>query len=118
MIKIKLLLNLIAGLFFLIGVLISLKNKNNKSLVNVSVASAFIVLIYLAIFDILPECLETTSLGVAYLAGLGSGYFKDLDDIKKIHKISKEFYPLMEESERAEIDKKWAKAIEATRVFK
>ena len=67
---------------------------------------------------ILPECLETTSLGVAYLAGLGSGYFKDLDDIKKIHKISKEFYPLMEESERAEIDKKWAKAIEATRVFK
>ena len=67
---------------------------------------------------ILPECLETTSLGVAYLAGLGSGYFKDLDDIKKIHKISKEFYPLMEESERTEIDKKWAKAIEATRVFK
>ncbi len=71
MIKIKLLLNLIAGLFFLIGVLISLKNKNNKSLVNISVASAFIVLIYLAIFDILPECLEMLGTEKIYLLFIG-----------------------------------------------
>lgn len=67
---------------------------------------------------VLPECLETTSLGVAYLAGLGSGYFKNLEDIKKIHKINKEFYPSMDENDIIEINKKWAKAIEATRVFK
>ena len=67
---------------------------------------------------ILPECLETTSLGVAYLAGLASGYFKDLDDIKKIHKISKEFDPQFKQEKIDEIDKKWVKAIEATRVFK
>ena len=67
----KLLLNLIAGLFFLIGVLISLKNKNNKSLVNISVASAFIVLIYLAIFDILPECLEMLGTKKIYLLFIG-----------------------------------------------
>lgn len=71
MIKIKLLLNLIAGLFFLIGVLISLKNKNNKSLVNISVASAFIVLIYLSIFDILPECLEMLGTEKIYLLFIG-----------------------------------------------
>ncbi len=67
---------------------------------------------------ILPECLETTSLGVSYLAGLASGYYKDLDDIKKIHKISKEFDPQFNKETIDEIDKKWVKAIEATRVFK
>ena len=43
---------------------------------------------------------------------------KSVFDIKKIHKINKEFYPSMDENDIIEIDKKWAKAIEATRVFK
>jgi len=67
---------------------------------------------------ILPECLETTALGVAYLAGLASGYFSSLENIKKIHKVSKEFDPYFSEEEISLIDKKWAKAIEATKVFK
>lgn len=67
---------------------------------------------------LLPKNLETTSLGVAYLAGLETKYWKDLDEISNVHKISKTYTPKMGENEIKEIDKKWAKAIEATRVFK
>ena len=30
-----------------------------------------------------PECVETTALGAAYLAGLAVGYWDDVDDIRK-----------------------------------
>ena len=30
-----------------------------------------------------PECVETTALGAAYLAGLAVGYWEDVDDIRK-----------------------------------
>lgn len=75
-IYIKILLNLIAGLFFLVGVIISLKNKNNKSLINISIASAFVVLIYLLVFDILPECSELLTGDKRYLilAGIFIGF--------------------------------------------
>ena len=66
----------------------------------------------------LPNCLETTALGVCYLAGLNSGYFADIEEIKRIHKYKKEYLPGMKESERQEIDKKWKSAIQATRIFK
>lgn len=67
---------------------------------------------------LLPKNLETTSLGVAYLAGLENKYWENIEEISKVHKISKTFTPKMEEKEILEIDKKWSKAIEATRVFK
>lgn len=67
---------------------------------------------------LLPKNLETTSLGVAYLAGLENKYWENIEEISKVHKISKTFTPKMKEKEILEIDKKWSKAIEATRVFK
>ena len=66
----------------------------------------------------LPRNLETTAMGAAYLAGLQSGYWKSIDDIKKIHKYQKEFNPKMDAAVVKLIDKKWKKAIEATKVFK
>lgn len=54
----KLSINLIAGLFFLIGVIISTIKPNNKNLTNFSISTAFIVLLYLLIFDIIPETIE------------------------------------------------------------
>ena len=66
----------------------------------------------------LPNCLETTALGVCYLAGLNSGYFSGIEEIKSIHKYKKEYLPLMSDKERADIDKKWKVAIQATRMFK
>lgn len=66
----------------------------------------------------LPKNLETTALGAAYLAGLKSGYWKDLDELLKIHKLSCVYEPKMDKEEVEKIDYKWKKAIEATRVFK
>lgn len=66
----------------------------------------------------LPNCLETTALGAAYLAGLENKYWNSIDDIRKIHKYKKEYLPKMSKEEIVVIDKKWAKAIEAVRVFK
>ena len=66
----------------------------------------------------LPNCLETTALGVCYLAGLNSGYFLNIEEIKNIHKYKKEYTPKMDEANRKEIDRKWKSAIQATRLFK
>lgn len=55
---INLLINLLAGMFFLIGALIAIKLKNNKRLTSFSIGMAFIVLIILLLTDILPETLE------------------------------------------------------------
>lgn len=67
---------------------------------------------------LLPNCLETTALGACFLAGLNSGFFKDIDEIKTIHQYKREFLPNMDESERKIIKEKWKRAIQATRVFK
>ncbi len=67
---------------------------------------------------ILPRNLETTSLGVAYLAGLNSGYWKDIEEISKINNIQKTFKPKMDLEEVKKIDHKWSVAIKATREFK
>ena len=66
----------------------------------------------------LPQCLETTALGVAYLAGLASGFYKDLDEIKSIHSYQAIYEPKMEEKLVEEKYNGWLKAIEATRHFK
>lgn len=58
-----------------------------------------------------PECIETTALGAAYLAGLAVGYWKDKEDIKKNWKISKAFDSQMEEEERRKLVKGWKKAV-------
>ena len=66
----------------------------------------------------LPRCLETTALGVAYLAGLASGFYKDLDEIKSIHSYQAIFEPKMSEQEIADKYDGWKKAVAATRAFK
>lgn len=66
----------------------------------------------------LPKCLETTALGVAYLAGLASGFYKDLDEIKSIHSYQAIFKPEMEEKVAQKKYAGWQKAIKATREFK
>ena len=66
----------------------------------------------------LPKCLETTALGVAYLAGLGSGFYKDLEEIKSIHSYQAIFSPKMSDQEVEEKYAGWKKAVAATRHFK
>ena len=65
----------------------------------------------------LPKCLETTALGAAYFAGLKTGFYESLDDIKKAHSVDKTFRPSMSSSEVKERYRKWKLAVKATRVF-
>lgn len=58
-----------------------------------------------------PQCIETTALGAAYLAGLAVGYWDNLEDIKKNWQLGKTFTPDMDESERKEKLKGWKKAV-------
>ena len=66
----------------------------------------------------LPRCLETTALGVAYFAGLNSGYYRNLQEIIEIHSYQAIYEPTMEKEEVKLRYNGWKKAIKATRIFK
>ena len=65
----------------------------------------------------LPNCLETTALGCAYLAGLYTGFFESVEQIEKTHKIQKTFNPSMDQAYIEKLYSGWKKAVKATRVF-
>ncbi|HEY9114865.1 MAG TPA: glycerol kinase GlpK, partial [Bacteroidales bacterium] len=58
-----------------------------------------------------PEIQETTALGVAYLAGLNSGFWESTEQLQKQWKMQKEFLPEMEEKEKSELLENWKKAV-------
>ncbi|HKL98622.1 MAG TPA: glycerol kinase GlpK [Mobilitalea sp.] len=58
-----------------------------------------------------PECIETTALGAAYLAGLAVGFWKDREEIKKNWALSKSFLPKMQEEQRLNLIIGWQKAV-------
>ena len=52
-----------------------------------------------------PLCIETTALGAAYLAGLSTGFWDSIDDIKQNWQIEREFESgISEEDRRAALD--------------
>ena len=61
-----------------------------------------------------PKCIETTSLGAAYLAGLATGYWRNTDDIISNWQIDKVFEPDMAQEEREELLEGWHKAVKCT----
>lgn len=65
-----------------------------------------------------PKVIETTALGVAYLAGLAVGFWTDLKEIEKQWELEEAFHVEMKEAQRDALYMKWQKAVEATRVFK
>ena len=58
-----------------------------------------------------PECIETTSLGAAYLAGLATGFWSDMDDITENLKTDREFTASMNEEKRTKLLAGWKKAV-------
>ena len=66
----------------------------------------------------IPSVKETTALGAAYLAGLAIGFYKNQDDIRKLHNIASSYTPKMSKEIREKNYHGWQKAIEATKVFK
>ncbi|MGZ9428900.1 glycerol kinase GlpK [Mycoplasma sp. 1012] len=61
-----------------------------------------------------PSNIETTALGASYLAGLAVGYWKDLEEIKKINKIDKVFKPQLAQNEIDALIKGWDTAVKKT----
>ena len=59
-----------------------------------------------------PQCIETTALGAAYLAGLAVGFWNSLDDIRSNWAIDHVFKPEMAEDIRKNRLKGWQKAVQ------
>ena len=58
-----------------------------------------------------PQCVETTAMGAAYLAGLAVGYWADKQDVIRNWKIDRTFSPSISEEERLRKIKGWNKAV-------
>ncbi len=63
-----------------------------------------------------PVITETTALGVAYMAGLKAGFFKDFDHIKSLWLNDRSFKPEMDKSEITKLYNGWQKAIERVQI--
>ena len=64
-----------------------------------------------------PECVETTALGAAYLAGIAVGYWENADDIRANWALSRTFCPEMEEEIREKLVKGWKRAVKCALVW-
>lgn len=62
-----------------------------------------------------PPNIETTALGVAYLAGLQSGIWQDVDRLADMNQPYQQFAPKMPEGDRLALLKEWDIAIKTTR---
>ena len=65
-----------------------------------------------------PCCIESTALGAAYFAGLYTGFWSSLQEIKKYHSYQKVFTPIMDAEEREKRCKGWKNAVKAAQTFK
>ena len=62
-----------------------------------------------------PQVTETTALGAAYLAGLGVGFWKSLDEISSQWKVERKFEPQMSDGDRCAKLGLWRQGIERSR---
>ncbi len=58
-----------------------------------------------------PSVIETTALGVCYLAGLTAGVWSSIDDLKKSISVGKEFLPKMNDEERYKLLMGWEESV-------
>jgi glycerol kinase len=62
-----------------------------------------------------PQIVETTSIGAAYLAGIGIGLWKSTEEVQKIWQMDQEFKCKTTARQRNERLQKWKKAIQRAR---
>ncbi len=58
-----------------------------------------------------PNCIETTALGAAYLAGLTVGYWRNKDEVRANWQCGRVFEPAMTEEKRKALLRGWEKAV-------
>ena len=61
-----------------------------------------------------PRIIETTAMGAAFLAGLGTGFWKSTDDIQTFWEPDKDYEPQMKEADRDTLLRGWQRAVKAT----
>ena len=62
-----------------------------------------------------PRVIETTALGAAFLAGLGSGFWRSLDALASRQAVERTFTPRMDPATRARRYDGWRRAVERSR---
>jgi glycerol kinase len=62
-----------------------------------------------------PKTIETTALGAAYLAGLATGFWKNLEEIKKQWQIDRTFVPQEDSEKFRQVTLNWKKAVERSK---
>lgn len=65
-----------------------------------------------------PACVETTAQGAAFLAGLGCGMWKSLEEIQQMRRSSDIFAPRMPAGQRAQFLQQWQKAVQSCKVYR
>lgn len=58
-----------------------------------------------------PAVTETTALGAAYLAGLQSGVYKNLDDLSRQWRVERTFHPTLPPGQAKERMQRWEQAV-------
>jgi glycerol kinase len=62
-----------------------------------------------------PRVIETTAMGAAFLAGLGSGFWRSLDELASRQTIERTFTPRLDPTTRARRYEGWRRAVERSR---
>jgi glycerol kinase len=62
-----------------------------------------------------PKVIETTALGAAYLAGLATGFWKDLADVSRSWQVDRTFEPQMSADKAAHRRARWDQALQRAR---
>jgi len=58
-----------------------------------------------------PEVTETTALGAAYLAGLSTGFFQDIEQLSTLWRVERRFMPTMGRPQADEAMARWERAV-------
>ena len=58
-----------------------------------------------------PKVIETTALGAAYLAGLSSGVYRNLDELSAQWQVERRFHPTLPRERAAELMTNWERAV-------
>jgi glycerol kinase len=61
-----------------------------------------------------PASVETTALGAAFLAGLGTGMWSSLDDVSATWALDRRFEPVMKAEQRQKMLDGWQRAVQRT----
>ena len=62
-----------------------------------------------------PECVESTALGAAYLAGLSTGFWESKESLAQLRGVDQVFKPQLNEHERAAMLSRWHDCVNRTR---